>query len=355
MSRRGGRAGGSLVPLLASMTMFGGASVTVLPLAAQAIAARMATGRWVWPHHPLQALHGLLHGHAGVGVAGVGRLPSAGAVWAWTAALAVLLLAVLGAFGWLLFSGTGGRQSGYAGAGEARRVVGVRRLRAARRELRPDLYPRRLAGVRFDPYECGIRLGRRNRRAGMPLWSRADRTLGVFGPQGCGKSLDMLLPALLDCPGAALVTLTKPQDLLLVWADRAAGDRPVLVLDPFDLVPGLPRLVWDPVAGCADPQIAIRRAKAFAAGTLQNSSSGGGDDPAARFYAAEVGKVLAALFHAAALTGRGLEELIRWVANPDSAGEAVEVLRQHRRPSRSWLTSWPRRCSTQTRAPPATP
>lgn len=313
-----------------SMSMFGGAGLTLLPLAGQAIAARRTTGRWVWPHQPLQALHGLLQGRAGVAVAGAGRLPSAGAVWAWTAGLGVVLLVLLGGLGWLLLSGGGGGRRGYAGAGETRRIVGVRRLREARRELRPDLYRRRLGGPRFDPYGCGIRIGWRSWRGGVGLWSRADRTVGVFGPQGCGKSLDVLLPALLACPGAALVTLTKPQDLLLVWADRAAGGRPVLVLDPFGLVPGLPRLVWDPVAGCVDAQVAVRRAKAFAAGTLQNSSGGGADDAAARFYAAEVVKVLAGFFHAAALTGRGLQELIGWVANPDSAGEAVEILRQHR-------------------------
>jgi type IV secretion system protein VirD4 len=329
VTRRGERAGGGLLPLVLSMSMFGGTSVLVLPLAGQALAARASTGRWVWPHRPLQALPGLLQGRARVAVTGDGRLPSAGAVWAWTVALGVLLLALLGGFGWLLLAG-GGRGGGYAGAGEARRIVGVRRLWAARRELRPDLYRGRLPRTRFDPYGCGVRIGRRNWRGGIGLWSRADRTIGVFGPQGCGKSLDILLPALLDCPGAALVTMTKPQDLLLVWAARAAGDRPVLVLDPFDLVPGLPRLVWDPVAGCVDTQVAVRRAKAFAAGTLRGSSGGGADDPAARFYAAEVVKVLAGFFHAAALTGRGLAELIGWVANPDSAGAAVEILRQHR-------------------------
>lgn len=331
MSRRGGRAGsGSLLPLVLSMSMFGGTGLAMLPLAGQAIAARRATGRWVWPGRPVEALHGLLRGRAGVAVATAGRLPSAGAVWAWTAALGVVLLVLLAGFGWLLFSGGGGRR-GYAGAGEARRIVGVRRLRAARRELRPDLYRSRFTRAPFDPYGCGIRIGWRNRRGGAELWSRADRTIGVFGPQGCGKSLDVLLPALLRCPGAALVTLTKAQDLLLVWADRAAGGRPVLVLDPFGLVPGLPRLVWDPVAGCANAQVAVRRAKAFAAGTLHGASSGGADDPAARFYAAEVVKVLAGFFHAAALTGRGLEELIGWVANSDSASEAVEILRQHQR------------------------
>ena len=68
-----------------------------------------------------------------------------------------------------------------------------------------------------------------------------DRTAGVYGPQGSGKTLDLLTPALLTAPGAALVTLTKPEDLYLTLGARAEGERPVHVLDPFDLAPGRAR------------------------------------------------------------------------------------------------------------------
>src|SRR5699024_5908320 len=113
-------------------------------------------------------------------------------------------------------------------------------------------------------------------------------------------------PALLDAPGAALVTLTKPEDLLLSFGSRSAGDRPCVVLDPFGLVPGLPELVWDPIAGCVDPITAERRAKAFTAGTVKGAVAEGYGDQAARFYAAEAAKVIQAYFHAAALVGATL-------------------------------------------------
>ena len=81
----------------------------------------------------------------------------------------------------------------------------------------------------------------------------------LFGPPGTGKTLDLLTPALLQAPGAALVTLTKPDDLLLtISARRAVG--PVVVLDPFGAAPGLPELIWDPIAGCVDATVAERRA-----------------------------------------------------------------------------------------------
>ena len=184
--------------------------------------------------------------------------------------------------------------------------------------------------------EVGWRLGRaREPRAGE-LWVPWDRTTGVIGPQGSGKTLDLLTPALLGAPGAALVTLTKVDDLLLTVTARSRDDRPCVVLDPFGLAPGLPELVWDPIEGCVDPMVAERRAKAFTAGTVKGAATSGGDDAAARFYAAEAAKVIQAYFHAAALTGRTLEHVLRWVANPRSASEPSEILREHPHAAPFW-------------------
>jgi hypothetical protein len=80
----------------------------------------------------------------------------------------------------------------------------------------------------FKPAEVGWRLGR----------AEEPRTTGVIGPQGSGKTLDLLAPALLQAPGAALVTLTKVDDLLLSLAERSRDRRPCIVLDPFGLAAG---------------------------------------------------------------------------------------------------------------------
>ena len=82
--------------------------------------------------------------------------------------------------------------------------------------------------------------------------------------------------------------------------------------------------MWDPIAGCVDPMVAERRAKAFTAGTIKAALGGGYGDDAARFYAAEAAKVIQAFFHAAALTGRSLDDVLGWVASPASAGEPAE-------------------------------
>ena len=177
--------------------------------------------------------------------------------------------------------------------------------------------------------EIGWRLGKSTVPRGVELWVPYDRTTGVYGPQGSGKTLDLLTPALLAAPGAALVTLTKPEDLFLTLDSRAHGARPIHVLDPFDLAPGVPQLVWDPIDGCTDSMTAERRAKAFTAGTVGGAVTRGAGDEAARFYAAEGAKVLQAYFHAAALAGATLDDVLTWLADPHNAGQPEDILRTH--------------------------
>ena len=189
---------------------------------------------------------------------------------------------------------------------------------------------------RIDPTAVGWRLGRAHEPRGGDLWVPWDRTAGVIGPQGSGKTLDLLIPALLAAPGAALVTLTKTDDLLLSIGERSTRGRPCLVLDPFGLVPGLPELVWDPITGCVDPMTAEKRAKAFTAGTVHAAGARGQAEDAARFYAAEAAKVIQGYLHAAALTGRSLDDVLRWVANPNAATQPVEILREHPHAAPFW-------------------
>ncbi|WP_138757683.1 type IV secretory system conjugative DNA transfer family protein [Modestobacter altitudinis] len=195
---------------------------------------------------------------------------------------------------------------------------------------------------RFEPTDVGWRLGRSSRPRGVELWCRYDRTTGVYGEQGSGKTLDLLAPALLAHLGAGLATLTKVDDLLLTAGRRqqpghlGGPPRPIAVLDPFGAAPGIPELVWDPIAGCVDPQIAERRAKAFSAGTVSGAVTGGRQDNAARFYAAETAKVLQGFLHAAALTGRTLDHVLEWVANPVAAEQPAEILQQHPHAARFW-------------------
>ena len=189
---------------------------------------------------------------------------------------------------------------------------------------------------RIDPCEVGWQMGTSKwPRGAGDLWVRWERTTGVIGPQGSGKTLDCLIPALLQAPGAALVTLTKPQDMLLSWAARSQRG-PCVVLDPFGLTRGMPELVFDPIEGCVDPQVAERRAKAWTAGTIKGGAQSGQSDDAARFYANEAAKVLQCYLHAAALTGADLDEVLEWVANPLGTSRPTDILRNHEYAAPHW-------------------
>ena len=270
----------------------------------------------------MPALVGLMTGHVGAGLSAEAEGLAPALVYGLAAAVELtLLVATVAAVVWVWTTYGPGRRMGMATRTEAGVALGVGRLRRVRKLIRPDLYGRagrrasRLApphppsrGVagqagrpvdavdaaghpwirvrsehapattpqaprrqRFTPQSVGWRLGvGRVPRCGE-LWVPFDRTCGVYGPQGSGKTLDLLTPALLSAPGAALVTLTKVEDLLLTVDARSAGDRPVAVLDPFGMAPGLPELVWDPVDGCVDSMVAERRAKAFTAGTVKGA------------------------------------------------------------------------------------
>jgi type IV secretion system protein VirD4 len=304
----------------------------------------LAGAGWGWPARGelFRALPAVLGGDGGAGLPGPHH-GGAGqtALWTCIGATEVLLLVLLA---WVLKVGLDRwgprRVQGMATRAQAEQMLGRTRLRKARALVRPDLYGKaRRPGMKakvFDPNGVGWQVGRAREPRGGALWVPWDRTTGVIGPQGSGKTLDLLTPALLSAPGAALVTLTKLDDLLLSVTARSSDERPAVVLDPFGLAAGIPELIWDPIAGCVDPMVAERRAKAFTAGTVKGAVTGGHGDDAARFYAAEAAKVIQAYFHAAALTGRSLGDVLRWVANPNSTTDPTEILREHPHAAPFW-------------------
>ena len=71
--------------------------------------------------------------------------------------------------------------------------------------VRPDLYRKTRSALVppamiFNPSDVGWHLGRAQEPRGGDLWVPWDRTAGVIGPQGSGKTLDLLIPALLRPP-----------------------------------------------------------------------------------------------------------------------------------------------------------
>lgn len=229
------------------------------------------------------------------------RLPSIGVVWT---VVAVVELAVLsGAIGFARWAGDVVRPAA-TGPSPAARVP--------KAEIAAAFGRRRV--------DSGWRLGRAP--GGVDVWLPFERTVGVIGPPASGKTLDVVTHAALAAPGPLVLAAPKPDDVLVTVTGR--GERgPVAVLDPFGAVPGLPSLAWDPITGCVDSTVATRRAKAFCTAT-------GAKD---RDHAA---KVLQCYLHAAALTGRTIDHVLTWVADPVATDVPETILREHPHAEPHW-------------------
>jgi type IV secretion system protein VirD4 len=121
------------------------ASLLILPFGRGA-AAQLFGGGWVWPHGSsalMSSIGGLMTGHAGRGLTGPRTVlpPDTLSVYMLIGSGELLLVTatVWAAVLWWRLLGPGARQ-GMAGRGEVESVLGISRLRQARKVIRPDLY-----------------------------------------------------------------------------------------------------------------------------------------------------------------------------------------------------------------------
>jgi type IV secretion system protein VirD4 len=160
-----------------------------------------------------------------------------------------------------------------------------------------------------------ILAGRSHYRHGLRL--PLDEHAIIFSPPRGGKT-GWLARVILHYPGPVLSTTTK-HDVFALTSGIRARRGPVHVFNPQG-IGGVPSTFrWDPLDGCQDPAVAIRRADAFA-----NSVSQKGVEDAS-FWAAKASDYLRGYFHAAAISGLDLRHVARWVSGTHP-GEAEEIL-----------------------------
>jgi len=171
------------------------------------------------------------------------------------------------------------------------------------------------------------------RGRGFPVWSSVEDSRLILGPPRSGKGLNLVIPMILDAPGAVVTTSTRPDNLTATLQARRDGGGPVAVFDPQQLAPGIPGgLRWSPVRGCEDPQTAMIRARGLAAG----SGIGGGGVENGDFWKGQTEAVLRGLLHAAALGGRGAGDLYRWSLDPTAAIQAARLLQDSPSAAAGW-------------------
>ena len=183
-----------------------------------------------------------------------------------------------------------------------------------------------------EPRDVGYQLGTSK---GTSVWASVEDSIMVIGPPRSGKGLHLVIPAILDAPGAVVVTSTRPDNLTVTMRARAKTG-PVAIFDPQRLAAGLPAgLRWSPIRGCESPQTAMIRATGLAAGT--GLSSGGVDSGG--FWEGKTRTALQSLLHAAAIDNRPPAELFRWTLDPVAASDAVAILNSSPRAATGWAES----------------
>ncbi|WP_186372672.1 type IV secretory system conjugative DNA transfer family protein, partial [Brevibacterium casei] len=191
--------------------------------------------------------------------------------------------------------------------------------------LRPSL-------ERPAPSDVGYRIGTSH---GLGVWASVEDSLLVIGPPRSGKSLQIVVPTILDAPGGVVATSTRPDNLTATLRAREKHG-PVAVFDPQHLAEGVPAgMRWSPVRGCADPLTAMIRATGLASATGLSSGGveGGG------FWEGKTRSALQALLHAAAIDHRPPSELFRWTLDPTAAADAVAILTNSPLAAGGWAES----------------
>jgi type IV secretion system protein VirD4 len=166
--------------------------------------------------------------------------------WSVTAAL-IAVAALVATVGWRVWHTPAGkpgrdaaRQDGMGGRGDVRKAAGRQALLSRSAQLRPSL-------SRPTPADVGYRLGTAARVA---VWASVEDSMLVLGPPRSGKGMNLVIPAILDAPGAVVTTSTRPDNLAITATARAAVG-PVMVFDPQGLAAatGGDRLRWSLTRG----------------------------------------------------------------------------------------------------------
>jgi type IV secretory pathway TraG/TraD family ATPase VirD4 len=159
---------------------------------------------------------------------------------------------------------------------------------------------------------------------GQTLYVQHEDSMWVFAPQRSGKTLFLAVGIVLDAPGAVIATSTKNDlPMLTGVARQRKGD--VSVFDLQD-ISGWPNKVrWNVITGCEDPDEALARAKAWA-GAQPMGNVKNGD-----FFNSKASAVLGRFLHAAALSGKSIEDVVRW-SNNFADKEPLEILVDHGAP-----------------------
>ena len=194
----------------------------------------------------------------------------------------------------------------------ARLTLGSTAARAV--QLRASLNGRRPGEIAED--DAGIMVGdllRPGRPPGPALFaSWEDTELDFMGPRA-GKTTGRAVPRTLSAPGAVVATSNKADLWATTGAIRAALGR-VWLFDPCHITYQKQQFWWPALAGVDGVESAHRLASHFVLTV---------EDPAKReLWGPAAQTLLTCLFLAAAVTGRTLDDVAKWLDEPANPAPA---------------------------------
>ena len=142
----------------------------------------------------------------------------------------------------------------------------------------------------------------------------------VIAPAGQGKDTYFAAPLTIDAPGPCMVTTAKPDAFTTTFAMRAAVGK-VYVWDPWERVSWPERLQWSPILGCESPGAAAYAAQLLVEGAGFELEGSGTQ----LLNISQGTNTLSYYMYAAALVGKSMPDLLRWVRNPDDP-EPLRIL-----------------------------
>lgn len=201
------------------------------------------------------------------------------------------------------------RQHGLASTAEIRRHGSARTVRKLAPTVRPSLTGQtRAQKATRRARHVGIELCR---VGWQKVWASVEDVVLYFAGPRAGKT-GWMAARVIDFPGPALVTSTRT-DLWKESRTWRATRGPVWVFNAAGITNVDGEVGFDPLTGCESPDIATERA---------NDMIPAGTGDAAK-WAGFARAALASLLHAAALGGQTMDDVARWVADPDTHVQTV--------------------------------
>lgn len=154
---------------------------------------------------------------------------------------------------------------------------------------------------------------------GAKIYGEAKESKLILAPTQAGKTATLATNFVLDAPGAVIATSTKA-DLLMITAVARSLMGKVYAFDLDDISGWNWKVKWNPVIGCENLEIALRRGQAWA-GAKPMGNVKGGD-----WFSSKAAAVLGRLMHVAAISNRDMRDVIKWSNNLRSS-EPIDLLR----------------------------